>query len=177
VVVTVEPPPPPPPPPPAPPPEPAPVEAAPEPDDPKPSEEPSVSVARSRIELADPIFFARDRKRIRSRYWDELDQLARVLNRRPEITTIVIEGHADATGPESWNLELSRLRAAEVAKYLTKRHVDPARLKPVGWGEAKPLVATPRGQENEANRRVHFYTEQKPPAPPTEAGPRAEVQP
>lgn len=178
VVVTVEPSPPPPaasPPPPEP--EAPPAQAVEETDDPKPSEEPSVSVSRSRIELADPIFFAKDRKRIRSRYWDELDQLARVLNRRPEITTVWIEGHADATGPERWNLELSRLRAAEVAKFLTRRHVDPARLKPVGYGEAKPLVATPRGQDNEANRRVHFYTDHQPPPPPTEVGPRAELRP
>ena len=65
--------------------------------------EPDVAVHRGRIELADPIFFDNNRRRIRHRFFPELEQLARVLSRRRDFTTIWIEGHADDTGPERWN--------------------------------------------------------------------------
>jgi len=155
-------------PPPAPPP-PPPKAVEPAKEEPPTPEEPSVSFPLGRIELADRIFFDTDRKRIHTRYRDELDQLARAINRRTNIRLVWIEGHADAIGPERWNLELSRLRAEEVAKYLVKRGVAPDRLRPVGFGEARPLVPTPYGARSEKNRRVHFYTdgESTPPAPPT----------
>jgi OmpA-OmpF porin, OOP family len=126
------------------------------------ADEPDVTISGGRIELSHPIFFDTDRKRIHSRFHDELDQLARALERRPELTLIWIEGHADATGPERWNLQLSRLRSAEVARYLEKRGIDGARLRAVGFGEARPMIATPRGEANDKNRRVHFYTESTP---------------
>ncbi len=151
------PPPPPPTPPPTPPPEPEPVTLP---------DAPAVTIHRGRIELADPIFFATDRKRVRHRYLPELDQLARVLKQRTEIKLVWIEGHADATGPERWNLELSRLRAQSVASILIAHGIAPERLKPVGFGEARPLVPTPRGEENEKNRRVHFFTDSDTPLPP-----------
>src|SRR6185369_13114719 len=103
--------------------------------------------------------FDKDRRRVRHRFHPELVQLARVLKKRKELTLIWIEGHADATGPARWNLELSRGRAAEVAKILIAEGIDLARLRPVGFGEARPLVPTPRGESNEKNRRVHFFTD------------------
>jgi outer membrane protein OmpA-like peptidoglycan-associated protein len=122
-------------------------------------DEPDVVFAPGRIELADPIFFDTNRKRVRSRFQHELDQLARALARRPELVRIWIEGHADATGPEDWNQRLSRMRAAEVVRQLVERGVEGARLVPAGFGEARPLVPTPDGQSEQRNRRVHFYTE------------------
>ena len=143
------------------------VEDEPEPE-PEPEvtpEEPDVAVHRGRIELATPIFFVKDRKRVRHQFLPELEQLARVLNRRTELATIWIEGHADATGPERWNLELSRLRAEAVAQVLIHHGVKPERLRPVGFGEARPLVKSKHGESNERNRRVHFFTDKAPSAP------------
>jgi outer membrane protein OmpA-like peptidoglycan-associated protein len=130
-----------------------------------PTEEPEVSIAPGRIELAQPIFFQLNRKRIRFGFRDELKQLARVLQRRPELTYIWIEGHADATGPEAWNMTLSRARAEAVAQFLISEGIAPSRLAPVGFGEARPMVPTPHGVPNERNRRVHFYTDAGPVQP------------
>lgn len=138
-----------------------PVEEEPEEVEPEPEitmTEPAVAIHKGRIELAEPVFFKKDRQRIRSRFYDELNQLARVLNKRTDLL-VMIEGHADATGPERWNLELSRRRAAAVARFLIEHGVAKERLRPVGYGEARPLIATPDGEENERNRRVHFFTE------------------
>lgn len=130
-------------------------------------EEPDVQFSPGRIELAHPIFFDKDRKRVHHRFFDELRQLARALARRTGIRQVWIEGHADATGPARWNLALSRRRAEAVAQFLIRSGVDPTRLHPVGFGEARPFIATPQGLPQPFNRCVHFYTEgsDQPPAP------------
>jgi outer membrane protein OmpA-like peptidoglycan-associated protein len=120
-------------------------------------DERDVRFVGGRVELADPIFFDLNRKRVRSRFHGELIELARALARRPAITRVWIEGHADATGPAAFNLALSRARAAAVAAFLVAHGVDGARLEPVGFGEARPLVPSPAGVVNPRNRRVQFF--------------------
>jgi outer membrane protein OmpA-like peptidoglycan-associated protein len=122
-------------------------------------DERDVRFVGGRVELADPIFFDLNRKRIRSRFHGELVELARALARRPAITHVWIEGHADATGPAKFNLALSRARAAAVAAFLVAHGVDGARLEPVGFGEARPLVPSPAGVVNPRNRRVQFFVD------------------
>ena len=64
-------------------------------------------------------------------------------------------GHADATGPDDYNQQLSERRAAAVAAYLRRQHgATPDRLAAAGRGERDPLP----GLEPTAarNRRVEF---------------------
>jgi len=132
-------------------------------------DEADVRFVGGRVELADPIFFDLNRKRVRSRFHGELVELARALSRRPSITRVWIEGHADATGPAAFNLTLSRARAAAVASFLVAHGVDGARLEPVGFGEARPLVPSPAGVLAPRNRRVQFFVDVEHPAPAPEA--------
>ncbi len=133
------------------PPEPGPVVAAQE-------DEPDVAVSPGRIELSQPVFFDTNRRRIHHTYFVELTQLAKLLARRTELTTIWIEGHTDATGPARWNLELSRRRAVALVTFLVAHGVPRDRLRPVGYGEAQPLVSARAGVPADKNRRVHFFT-------------------
>jgi outer membrane protein OmpA-like peptidoglycan-associated protein len=71
---------------------------------------------------------------------------------------IAVVGHTDATGPDGYNLELSRRRARAVEAYLAGSHgIDPGRLGVRGMGEGRPLPGLdgldPR------NRRVEFYAQ------------------
>lgn len=67
--------------------------------------------------------------------------------------TFLIEGHTDATGSDSYNLDLSSRRANSVMNYLVDRHgVDPSRLRAVGKGETALLDAN--RPASGANRRV-----------------------
>jgi outer membrane protein OmpA-like peptidoglycan-associated protein len=86
----------------------------------------------------------------------ELDRLAEVLSDELMQTKVVeIEGHADATGSESYNLSLSQLRARSVRAYLVERHgIAPDRLPFVGKGEAEPY--DPTNPTAGVNRRVVF---------------------
>lgn len=87
---------------------------------------------------------------------ETLDRVAAVLNH--ELMTgkrVRIEGHADASGSETYNLSLSQQRARAVRAYLVEeRSVDASRLTHVGKGEIEPY--DPRNPEAGINRRVEF---------------------
>ena len=70
-------------------------------------------------------------------------------------TRIAIEGHADQTGPESFNEVLSLRRASAVRDYLTSRLKLPPQAFPVaGFGSRRPIPGKdPAAAEN---RRVEF---------------------
>lgn len=90
--------------------------------------------------------------------YGEIDRLAKVLRDFPE-TRIRIEGHTDSTGPEAYNMRLSRERAEAVKRLLVARGVSPARMVAIGYGESRPRAsnATPYGRQ--LNRRVEVYIE------------------
>lgn len=70
---------------------------------------------------------------------------------------LVIEGHTDAAGSDTYNLALSQRRASAVKQYLVKTYTIAAtRLQAKGMGESKPLPEY--APEDEANRRVQFYS-------------------
>ena len=70
---------------------------------------------------------------------------------------VEIEGHADSTGPEGYNVDLSLRRARAVRDFLVDElGIDRSTLSVVAYGEAYPAAsnATPDGRA--ANRRVEF---------------------
>jgi outer membrane protein OmpA-like peptidoglycan-associated protein len=85
-----------------------------------------------------------------------LDSIAAVLNNEIMAEkTILLEGHADATGSDGYNLDLSVRRAQAVQEYLISEHeIDYWRLPFVGKGETEPYDAIEPGSS--INRRVEF---------------------
>ena len=65
---------------------------------------------------------------------------------------IVLEGHCDSLGSETYNIKLGRERAVAVKQYLKERGVEEGLLVPVSYGEAMPASETDEAQ----NRRVSF---------------------
>ncbi|MBW2108992.1 MAG: OmpA family protein [Deltaproteobacteria bacterium] len=80
----------------------------------------------------------------------EIGRVANVLNRYPQ-TTIRVEGHTDATGPEAYNQTLSERRAEAVKNALVQRGVDSRRIQTIGFGESQPISSN-----NAMNRRVNI---------------------
>ncbi len=71
---------------------------------------------------------------------------------------IIIEGHTDSQGSDTYNLALSNRRAKAVKQYLINNYqISSSRLKAIGMGESKPLPGY--SPEDEANRRVQFYSD------------------
>ena len=98
--------------------------------------------------------FAKNSDAIKPIYFPFLDRVARFLSHHPA-TKASIEGHTDSRGKASYNLKLSRKRAASVARYLIKKlGVDPRRISAVGYGEKKPVADNKTSAGREENRRV-----------------------
>ena len=85
--------------------------------------------------------------------YDEISRVAQVLNQYPE-TTIMIAGHTDSTGSDTFNQQLSEQRAMAVKNALTGQGVNPARMSAVGYGESKPIADNNTESGRQTNRRV-----------------------
>ena len=84
-----------------------------------------------------------------------LDAVAEVFIEFPD-TDLMIEGHTDSTGDDSYNMKLSKRRAESVAAYLKGQGVAANRFKVEAFGETRPRFdnATKEGQSK--NRRVEI---------------------
>lgn len=101
------------------------------------------------------IFFDFDQVTLKAESYSELDRVVKMMTERATMT-IEIDGHADATGPEQYNLDLSKRRAAAVQKYLTGKGVDSSQVTIAFFGETKPLVPNTTKENRRKNRRVEF---------------------
>ena len=72
---------------------------------------------------------------------------------------LIVEGHTDSRGSESYNQGLSQRRADAVRDYLVKRGYPADRIQSRGKGEGSPIAnnASPEGRAN--NRRVEIIIE------------------
>ena len=69
---------------------------------------------------------------------------------------LAVTGHADRSGPDSYNQSLSVSRASAVADMLANAGIDRNTLSVEGRGEREPRVPTPDGVRNPQNRRVEI---------------------
>lgn len=107
------------------------------------------------IVQAGRILFGNNSWDIRSESYKTLDKLASAAKSCGGVV-IEVGGHTDNTGTVAANVEISRLRAEAVAKYLAKAGVDAAKLKAAGFGQSNPVAdnSTPEGRQK--NRRIEF---------------------
>ena len=70
----------------------------------------------------------------------------------PHIDHIVLEGHCDFSGSESYNKSLGLKRAKNVKEYLQSQGIPSEILDPVSYGETEPLSDT----NTDLNRRVEM---------------------
>jgi outer membrane protein OmpA-like peptidoglycan-associated protein len=74
---------------------------------------------------------------------------------------IIVEGHTDSRGSESYNQDLSQRRADAVREYIVKRGYPADRIQSYGMGKGSPIAnnASPEGRAN--NRRVEIVIERQ----------------
>ena len=83
-----------------------------------------------------------------------------LIDEKVKIKNIIIKGHTDSTGIETYNLKLSLKRALAVKTYLTENFtVASSRIKVVGCGETLPLVSNSNEANRQINRRVEVVAE------------------
>jgi outer membrane protein OmpA-like peptidoglycan-associated protein len=111
------------------------------------------SVAAGANISLNPIYFRRSTPIIQKDSYTELEYLADVMRRFPEIN-IRIEGHTDAQGEPDILVKLSEARANEVRKFLIRSKVNPKRVETIGYGAAKPVNMGTTEENRRLNRRV-----------------------
>jgi OOP family OmpA-OmpF porin len=90
-----------------------------------------------------------------------LNDVADGLKKHPRMK-VELQGHTDDTGPDAYNLSLSKKRADAVREYLLTQGVPGTQLTAKGYGESQPLDnnKTPEGRSK--NRRVVMYVIENP---------------
>ncbi|MGM0944356.1 MAG: OmpA family protein [Bacteroidota bacterium] len=99
------------------------------------------------------LLFGFDQASLNTSSRTNLQNLATTLNKY-EDTDVMIEGHTDSTGEESYNLTLSSERAYAVQDYLSDQGVVTKRMNSKGMGELLPLNSNETEIQREQNRRV-----------------------
>jgi outer membrane protein OmpA-like peptidoglycan-associated protein len=105
------------------------------------------------ITLPNDVLFDVDRSELKPGALTEIQRLASVLNHEPD-RRVRVEGHADSTGSDSRNFELSRRRAEAVATALVQDGVAPSRVTSEGLGETQPIATNDTPEGRQQNRRV-----------------------
>ncbi len=111
------------------------------------------------IEIHDGILsinieFSFDSDVIAENFFPHLDKIINLLNSTPVM--IILAGHTDNTGPDSYNQKLSEQRAESVYRYFVEKGIDPDKIKTVGYGSSKPLASNATKKGRRTNRRVEF---------------------
>ena len=101
------------------------------------------------------IFFDFDKSTLKAESFPELNRIVKLMSERPTLE-VEISGHADATGPEEYNMDLSKRRAQSVVRYLTDKEVATTRIKVSFFGETKPIETNATREGRSKNRRVEF---------------------
>lgn len=84
-----------------------------------------------------------------------LDKLQKIFAEYPE-TNILVEGHTDDVGTDSYNMTLSQKRATAVTNYLVNAGVSSSRITTKWYGETQPKVSNDSDANRALNRRVQF---------------------
>jgi outer membrane protein OmpA-like peptidoglycan-associated protein len=92
---------------------------------------------------------------LRESYKDDLWKLGNTLKQYPE-TDLLIVGHTDNVGSESFNEALSKKRAKTVSDELTSTGISKNRIKVKGKGETQPSETNETDLGRSQNRRVEI---------------------
>lgn len=99
------------------------------------------------------LYFEEDSSRLQSEGLLELNKIAELLKKNPEIQ-LAIEGHASANeGTDEEKIKLSEQRAKSAFDFLVDQGINPERISIKGYGDRIPATGIP---EDILNRRVDF---------------------
>ena len=116
-----------------------------------------VSVTRSGdniiLNMPGNVTFMTNSADINASFYQVLTSVALVLKEFDK-TVVDIAGHADSSGPDDKNLELSQRRAGSVSGYLAGQGINPQRLIATGYGETRPIASNDTAEGRAQNRRV-----------------------
>lgn len=100
------------------------------------------------------VLFDTNKAVVKPAYNAEIAKVGNFMKEYPASTTVV-EGHTDSRGSAKYNQKLSQRRANAVKAAIIRNHgINPARIRAVGYGEAKPVASNATKAGRAQNRRV-----------------------
>ena len=115
------------------------------------------------VSLRNDVLFDFNSSRLRAESRQSLNDMSEVFERYTD-TTIVVEGHADSIGSDSYNQTLSEERAQTVADYIIGQGVRSSRVVARGFGETRPKTSNDTAEGRQLNRRVEIHVKANPEA-------------
>jgi len=98
--------------------------------------------------------FEFDKANVLAIYSDQLATVAQAMQTHSDIE-LVLEGHTDSIGSESYNKDLSARRAEAVKAKLSKDYaISSDRISTIGYGESRPIASNDSAEGRALNRRV-----------------------
>jgi len=107
-----------------------------------------VAVAMAKTVLNVTVYFNFDKSGLLDKDIANLKAIATQMEAEEDLN-VIVEGHTDRIGSATYNLALSKARAAVVKAFLVAQGVDEARIGTIGLGETKLVSKT-----NWENRRA-----------------------
>jgi len=101
------------------------------------------------------VYFDTEKYNINAKSQATLNKLAGIFKEYPK-SNILVEGHTDDTGSESYNLTLSKNRAQAVSGYLANNGVSSGRFDTKWYGESQPKYDNTTADGRAKNRRVEL---------------------
>ena len=105
--------------------------------------------------VPEPISFTKSSIEIRQASFGTLDRITDFAHDCQSVS-IVITGHTDTTGDESWNKRLSIARAQAVADHIARNGIAKNRILVGGLGSTEPIADNATAQGRALNRRIEF---------------------
>ena len=102
------------------------------------------------------VYFDYDRFAIRDDAMQLLKANAKLLSEKLPEANIVIEGHCDERGTQSYNMVLGEARANAVKTFLEDLGISGDKLEVVSYGKDKPFCKEQSEECWQENRRGHF---------------------
>jgi len=103
--------------------------------------------------LQEGVLFEYDKAELKAGAMRSLEPLITFLREHPD-RTLLIEGHTDSTGSDSYNSDLSQRRAEAVRGFLASNGVNADRIVARGYGESYPVTTNATEAGRQQNRRV-----------------------
>lgn len=107
------------------------------------------------LNMPSNITFATDQADVKPAFYETLNAVAIVLEEYNQ-SLIDVVGHTDSDGADDYNYQLSRQRAAAVARYLSSQQLDANRFSVEGRGEREPVASNASTRGKQQNRRVEI---------------------
>lgn len=105
------------------------------------------------ITFASGLLFDFDSDVVKGAARANLTELAQSLREYPE-TEVLIVGHTDSTGSDSYNMSLSQRRSAAARSFLVSQGVNSSRIRVEGRGESEAVASNETAAGQAQNRRV-----------------------